>query len=77
MALGVPCIATKTVGATEVLDNGKYGIMVDYNKESISNAIKECILYPEKRIAYQSLQKTKLQAYTMDKYREQLNTLFQ
>ena len=77
MALGVPCIATKTVGATEVLDNGKYGIMIDYNKESISNVIKECILYPEKRIVYQSLQKKKLQAYTMDKYIEQLNTLFQ
>lgn len=76
MALGVPCIATKTVGATEVLDDGKYGIMVDYNIESISDSIKDCILNPEKRLIYQSLQETKLQTYTMDKYVEQLNALF-
>lgn len=41
--LGVPVIATRTAGAIELLENGKYGVLVEQNVQSIFEGIKKMI----------------------------------
>lgn len=43
MILNKPIISTRTCGTTELLDNGKYGYMVDDTFDSIYNGIKDVI----------------------------------
>ncbi|GKU75832.1 glycosyltransferase [Paenibacillus sp. L3-i20] len=40
LALGVPVIATKCGGPEEILDGGKYGLLVDQNSSSLSAALE-------------------------------------
>lgn len=60
MCLGVPVIATKTAGALEVLENGKYGIIAEQNDASIYLSIRKMIDNTELRKYYQ--QKAQLRA---------------
>lgn len=46
LCLGKVVISTKTAGAIELLQNGKYGILVDHDDYSIYNAIKTIIENP-------------------------------
>lgn len=46
LCLGKVVISTKTAGAIELLQNGKYGILVDHDDYSIYNAIKTIIKNP-------------------------------
>lgn len=39
--LGLPVVATKTTGPIELIDNDKYGILVDHDDESIYQAVKK------------------------------------
>lgn len=41
--LGVPVIATRTAGSIELLENGKYGVLVEQNVQSIFEGIKKMI----------------------------------
>lgn len=43
MALGVPVVSTKTAGATELLEDGKYGVLTDFDEESLFLGIKSVI----------------------------------
>lgn len=42
MACGLPCIATRTTGAVELLQHGKYGILVDIgDTKGLTNAMQD------------------------------------
>lgn len=43
ISLGVPVVATRTSGAKELLENGKFGVLVDSSFESIYDALNELI----------------------------------
>lgn len=43
LVLGVPVIATRTAGAVELLEEGRYGVLVEQNIQSIFEGIKKMI----------------------------------
>lgn len=52
LALGKPIVATKVVGPTELLDNSKYGILVNEDVESIAEAMESIMTSSELRERY-------------------------
>ena len=54
ICLEKPIIATKTVGAEEVLQNGKYGRLVDITPIAIADAIQQFISNPQICSYYQN-----------------------
>ena len=47
LVLGLPVISTDCAGPNELLDNGKYGILVDNNESALYNGICDLINSPE------------------------------
>lgn len=43
MSLGVPVVATRTAGATELLAGGEYGVLTEFDEESIYYGIKTLV----------------------------------
>ena len=43
MVLGIPVVATKTAGPTEIIDQNLYGLLCDHDDESIYTAVKQMI----------------------------------
>ena len=43
MVLGIPVVATKTAGPTEIIDDNVYGLLCDHDDESIYTAVKKMI----------------------------------
>ena len=60
--LGLPVISTKTTGPIELIDNDKYGILVNHDDESIYQAVKRMIDDEQLRLHYHnmSLKRTKI-----------------
>lgn len=60
--LGLPVVSTKTVGPIELIDNNKYGILVDHDDESIYQGVKRMIDDEQLRLHYHnmSLEKAKI-----------------
>ena len=46
MSCGLPVIATDCAGPAEILDNGKYGIIIDNNDESVYRILKQILDNP-------------------------------
>lgn len=56
LVLGKPIVSTKCAGPTEMLDNGKYGILVECEStESLKSGIKEIISSKDSREYYSNL----------------------
>ncbi|MDR2512881.1 MAG: glycosyltransferase [Puniceicoccales bacterium] len=49
MILGVPIVATRTVGAGEVLENGKYGVLTDFSELALAEALMGLYREPQLR----------------------------
>lgn len=47
MCMGIPVISTNCSGPNELLDDGKYGILVENNEESLYLGIKEILKNPK------------------------------
>lgn len=60
--LGRPVVSTRTVGPSELLDNGLYGILTDFDDQSIFLALKSLVDDPELRRYYekQALERSRL-----------------
>lgn len=43
MACGLPVISTKCTGPTEILEDGKYGVLVENNEDALYEGLKMCI----------------------------------
>lgn len=55
MTLGKPIIATKAAGPVEILDSGRYGIVVDISPDGITEAIEKCFRDSDLLATYSSL----------------------
>ncbi len=60
--LGLPVVSTKVTGSIELIDNNKYGILVDHDDESIYQGVKRMIDDKELRLHYHqmSLERAKM-----------------
>lgn len=67
MACGLPVVSTSCTGPTEILENGKYGILVDNNERGLYEGLKS-ILDNQKQICELSV-KSKERAKHFDKRR--------
>lgn len=63
MALGKAIISTRVSGVIEMLDNGKYGIFVDFSAESIADAIIKLIKDEDMLLRYQHLSYQRAQSF--------------
>ena len=76
ICLEKPIISTKCVGPNELLDNGKYGIMIEpENVEELSNAIKNLILNSELRKKYETLSLERRKIFNKKEVFEQIENL--
>lgn len=74
-ALGVPVVATKTVGAIEILDSGKYGILLENNENSFDNIISEIINNHYVIDKYKPLLKERVQSYSYMRFKQEVSNL--
>lgn len=60
--LGRPVVSTRTIGPSELLDNGLYGILTDFDDQAIFLALKSLVDDPELRRYYekQALERSRL-----------------
>ena len=49
MILGIPIVATRTVGAVELLEDGKYGFLTDFSEEGLAGALIRFYREPQLR----------------------------
>jgi len=52
MVLAKPIVSTRVTGPKELLEDGKYGLLVDNNEKAIENGLEEMILHSELREKY-------------------------
>lgn len=52
LCLGLPVVSTKTTGPSEILDDSRYGLLVDHDIDSIYNGVKRMIDDEELREMY-------------------------
>lgn len=67
LVLGKPIISTKITGPTEILDDSKYGILVEENIEEIANAMYELAVNNDLRLKYSKLSILRSQMFQIDK----------
>ena len=62
LALGIPVVSTKTAGAMDLLDNGKFGILTEHDDLSIFHALESIYddLNLRKEYARKSLERSKI-----------------
>jgi glycosyltransferase involved in cell wall biosynthesis len=49
MILGLPIVATKTPGSIELLQNGKYGVLVDFSEHALCEGLKTLVQSQDSR----------------------------
>lgn len=76
ICLEKPIIATKTVGAEEVLQNGKYGRLVDITPIAIADAIQQFISNPQICSYYQNASIEGNQQYNPYVLMKKINDIF-
>lgn len=68
LVLGKPIIATRCTGPMELLENGKYGLMVECeNVDDLSQAIEQLIIDKQKREDYSKLSLERAEIFKLDK----------
>lgn len=72
MALNVPVVATRTIGATDVLDNGKYGILVENSDDAFDDIIPAIINDRSKVDKFKPLFTECLEKYSFQKFEYKL-----
>ena len=77
LILGTPVLSTNCAGPNEILDNGKYGLIVDNSEEGLYSGIKDSLDNPEKMQYYKKKARERLDFFNenkiVDKIEELLN----
>lgn len=76
MLLGLPVISTRVSGPDKILDNGKYGVLVDNNEEALLNAIVK--LYDDEKLLkkYSDLSIARVSYFTKKQRMKEIEELF-
>lgn len=76
LLLGVPALSTDCTGPNEILDRGKYGMIVDNSEEGLYNGIKTFAEQPELLKEYQKKAMRRQNFFDEDKIFKQITALF-
>ena len=77
MACGLPVISTNCTGPTEILDNGKFGILIEYSEEAMYAALKNVILHPEVLEPYKAKSLERSKRFSSEVIIEEIMELFE
>ena len=76
MGLGVPVAATRTAGATELLDEGRCGVLTEHDEEDIYKGIKMLVDDERLRSEYAEKALRRSEIFAVDKIMQQIYGLF-
>lgn len=74
--LGVPVLSTDCAGPNEILDYGKYGMIVENSDDGIYNGLKKFALNPELLVEYKEKAISRIDFFDEDKILNQITDLF-
>ena len=77
LILGVPVLSTDCTGPNEILDRGRYGMIVENSKEGLYRGLKELMDNPEKLDYYKRKAKERLGFFDEEKTIKQITDLFE
>lgn len=75
MSLGIPVVATKTAGAMELLENGKWGLLSEHDDKFLFEAISSLLDSSEKLFKYKQLSAERSSAWGIEKSLQQFYKL--
>lgn len=73
--IGKPVVTTNCSGMHELLENGKYGLIVENKEEALYNGIKKMILNKEIREQYEKLSLVRRKYFEIEKQLQQINEI--
>ena len=76
MACGLPVISTRCTGPTEILEDGKYGIMIDCNENEIYNALKDVLTNPNILTPYKEKSLHRSKDFSEERIIEEITKMF-
>ncbi|MBQ6154056.1 MAG: glycosyltransferase [Ruminococcus sp.] len=74
--LGTPVLSTICAGPCEILDNGKYGMIVENSEEGLYRGLKEVYDHPELLREYREKEQQRQEFFDEDRIINQLTSLF-
>ena len=75
MAVGLPVIATNTVGASEVLDNGHYGVLLPNEDNAFDDVLLSVINNPSMLEKYKPLSLERANAYSISAFAKNIKSI--
>ncbi len=75
--IGKPVITTKCSGMDEILENGKYGLIVDNNEEDLYEGIKKMLLNQDIRKEYEELSLKRSKYFDIEQQIKEVNKIFE
>lgn len=76
LILGVPVLSTDCAGPNEILDHGKYGMIVENSEDGLYSGIKELMDKPEKLAYYKAQAKKRVPFFDEEKTIKEITELF-
>lgn len=77
LALGIPVVATRTAGSSELLNEGKYGILVEQDDKSVFEGIRLLVDNKEVRKQYQQKACERASIFRVNHTMEQIYNLLE
>lgn len=76
LILGVPVLSTDCAGPNEILDHGKYGMIVENSEQGLYTGIKDLLDHPEKIELLKSKAKERLPFFNSESVMNKITELF-
>ena len=76
LLLDVPVLSTKCTGPCEILDGGRYGILVENSEEGLYQGVKDLLENPDKLTYYKERAKERKDFFDGEKIVKQIEELF-
>ena len=77
MVLGKPVLSTDCAGPREILDNGKYGMLVENTEEGLLNGLRKLCDDPELLKKYKVMTTSRIGFFDDDKVLKQITDIFE
>ncbi len=76
IACGLPVISTNCTGPTEILEDGKYGVIINYDEDEMYIALKNAIEHPESLESYREKARERSMYFSEENILNQMVELF-